>query len=46
MTLRHDPEVIAEKFDKIDHIIDLDGHIIGMGLSPDHRFVNNVMCKI
>lgn len=30
-------------FDKVDHLIDLHGHIIGMALSPDHRFlyVNN-----
>ncbi|XP_029160242.1 F-box/WD repeat-containing protein 5-like [Nylanderia fulva] len=30
---------VADKFDKIDHLIDLHGHIIGMGLSPDHRYL-------
>lgn len=30
---------VADKFDKVDHLIDLHGHIIGMGLSPDHRSV-------
>lgn len=34
-----DYESVADKFDKIDHLIDLHGHIIGMGLSPDHRFL-------
>jgi len=24
-------------FDSLDHVIDIHGHIIGMGLSPDHR---------
>lgn len=24
-------------FDALDHIIDVHGHIIGMGLSPDNR---------
>lgn len=33
-----DFESVADKFDKVDHLIDLHGHIIGMGLSPDHRF--------
>lgn len=28
---------VASRFDTIDHSIDLHGHIIGMGLSPDHR---------
>lgn len=28
---------VADKFDKVDHLIDLHGHIVGMGLSPDHR---------
>lgn len=32
-----DYEAVADKFDKIDHLIDLHGHIVGMGLSPDHR---------
>jgi F-box/WD-40 domain protein 5 len=31
-------EEVADKFDKVDHLIDLHGHIIGMGLSPDHRY--------
>jgi F-box/WD-40 domain protein 5 len=31
---------VADKFDKVDHLIDLHGHIIGMGLSPDHRYVD------
>ncbi|KAJ1520007.1 hypothetical protein ONE63_004238 [Megalurothrips usitatus] len=26
-------------YDEVDHLIDLHGHIIGMGLSPDHRFL-------
>ncbi|CAG5108873.1 Similar to Fbxw5: F-box/WD repeat-containing protein 5 (Mus musculus) [Cotesia congregata] len=34
-----DYESVAERFDKIDHVIDLHGHIIGMGLSPDHRYL-------
>lgn len=33
----HDFAAVADRFDPIDHIIDLNGHIIGMGLSPDHR---------
>lgn len=32
---------VAEKFDKVDHVIDLHGHIVGMGLSPDHRWRKN-----
>ncbi|XP_011504253.1 PREDICTED: F-box/WD repeat-containing protein 5 [Ceratosolen solmsi marchali] len=34
-----DYKSVADKFDKIDHLIDLHGHIIGMGLSPDHRYL-------
>ncbi|KAG7205585.1 hypothetical protein KM043_007556 [Ampulex compressa] len=34
-----DYEAVADKFDKVDHLIDLHGHIIGMGLSPDHRYL-------
>ncbi|XP_014210328.1 F-box/WD repeat-containing protein 5 [Copidosoma floridanum] len=34
-----DYDSVADKFDKIDHLIDLHGHIIGMGLSPDHRYL-------
>jgi hypothetical protein len=30
-------EAVADRFDSVDHIIDLHGHIIGMCLSPDHR---------
>ncbi|XP_033022263.1 F-box/WD repeat-containing protein 5 [Lacerta agilis] len=26
-------------FDSLDHVIDFQGHIIGMGLSPDHRYL-------
>ena len=26
-----------QEFDNVDHLIELDGHIIGMCLSPDHR---------
>lgn len=38
-----DYESVADRFDKVDHLIDLHGHIIGMGLSPDHRSVNDVI---
>lgn len=41
-----DYESVADRFDKVDHLIDLHGHIIGMGLSPDHRLVNNVRCTV
>lgn len=34
-------EEVADRFDKVDHLIDLHGHIIGMGLSPDHRYGNS-----
>ncbi|CAB3366006.1 Hypothetical predicted protein [Cloeon dipterum] len=34
-----DYDSVADRFDRIDHLIDLHGHIIGMGLSPDHRFL-------
>lgn len=30
----------SEFFDSLDHVIDIHGHIIGMGLSPDHRWDN------
>uniref|UniRef100_A0A8D9BL72 F-box/WD repeat-containing protein 5 n=1 Tax=Cacopsylla melanoneura TaxID=428564 RepID=A0A8D9BL72_9HEMI len=30
---------VADRFDSVDHIIDLHGHIIGMCLSPDHRYL-------
>lgn len=26
-------------FDALDHVIDVHGHIIGMGLSPDNRYL-------
>uniref|UniRef100_A0A3P9LCZ4 F-box and WD repeat domain containing 5 n=1 Tax=Oryzias latipes TaxID=8090 RepID=A0A3P9LCZ4_ORYLA len=29
----------SEFFDSLDHVIDIHGHIIGMGLSPDHRYL-------
>ncbi|KAK0133180.1 F-box/WD repeat-containing protein 5 [Merluccius polli] len=29
----------GEFFDSLDHVIDIHGHIIGMGLSPDHRYL-------
>ncbi|XP_053673394.1 F-box/WD repeat-containing protein 5 [Anopheles nili] len=32
-------ESVANRFDKVDKLIDLHGHIIGMGLSPDHRYL-------
>ncbi|XP_014675719.1 PREDICTED: F-box/WD repeat-containing protein 5-like [Priapulus caudatus] len=32
---RHDDRV----FDDVDRLVDLHGHIIGMALSPDHRFL-------
>ncbi|XP_044268682.1 F-box/WD repeat-containing protein 5 [Tribolium madens] len=34
-----DFDSVADKFDKVDHVIDLHGHIVGMGLSPDHRYL-------
>ena len=27
-------------FDALDHVIDVHGHIIGMGLSPDNRWAS------
>lgn len=30
---------VSDRFDKIDKLIDLHGQIIGMALSPDHRFL-------
>ena len=35
----HDAEAVAGLFDQIDHVFDLNGHIIGMALSPDHRYL-------
>ncbi|XP_070493980.1 F-box/WD repeat-containing protein 5-like [Chironomus tepperi] len=42
--LRADPDwanfdSVSSRFDGVDALIDLEGHIIGMGLSPDHRFL-------
>ncbi|CAG9839162.1 unnamed protein product [Diabrotica balteata] len=34
-----DFDQVADKFDKVDHLIDLHGHIVGMGLSPDQRYL-------
>lgn len=34
-----DYEAVADHFDPVDAIIDLHGHILGMGLSPDHRYL-------
>lgn len=34
-----DFDAVADHFDPVDVIIDLHGHIIGMGLSPDHRYL-------
>jgi len=34
-----DDEAVPDGSDKIDHIIDLHGHIIGISLSPDHRYL-------
>lgn len=35
----NDTEPHFDRFDDIDHTIELHGHIIGMCLSPDHRFL-------
>ncbi|CAG2170669.1 unnamed protein product, partial [Oppiella nova] len=35
----HEEEAVAHMFDTVDHTIDLKGHIIGMCLSPDHRYL-------
>lgn len=32
-------ESVANRFDGVDALIDLEGHIIGLGLSPDNRFL-------
>ena len=34
---RLDYESVKDKFDQIDHVFDMHGHIIGMCLSPDQR---------
>ncbi|XP_064458701.1 F-box/WD repeat-containing protein 5-like [Ornithodoros turicata] len=36
---RDPPDPMNQKFDTVDELIDLHGHIIGMGLSPDHRYL-------
>ncbi|ALC38256.1 Fbw5 [Drosophila busckii] len=43
-TPRNDPdwwdyESVKDRFDQVDKVIDLHGHIIGMSLSPDHRYL-------
>lgn len=32
-------ESVQDQFDKVDKLIDLHGHVIGMGLSPDQRYL-------
>ena len=32
-------ETVSHLFDNVDYTIDLKGHIIGMALSPDHRYL-------
>lgn len=32
-------DAVANRFDGVDALIDLEGHIIGFGLSPDNRFL-------
>lgn len=34
-----DFDAVADHFDPIDQLIDIHGHIIGMALSPDHRYL-------
>lgn len=36
-------EDLSKKFDSIDHVIELHGHIIGMKLSPDHRLACTIL---
>ncbi|XP_017153441.1 F-box/WD repeat-containing protein 5 [Drosophila miranda] len=43
-TPRSDPDwwdydSVKDRFDQVDKVIDLHGHIIGMALSPDHRYL-------
>lgn len=33
------PDPLEQAFDDVDHLVDMHGHIIGMGLSPDHRYL-------
>lgn len=30
---------LSKNFDTLDHLIELHGHIVGMKLSPDHRYL-------
>nr|XP_020456603.1 F-box/WD repeat-containing protein 5 [Monopterus albus] len=39
MTTSEEERSSDEFFDSLDHVIDIHGHIIGMGLSPDHRYL-------
>lgn len=34
-----DYDSVQDQFDKVDKLIDLHGHVIGMGLSPDQRYL-------
>lgn len=34
-----DFDAVADHFDPVDELIDLHGHIVGMALSPDHRYL-------
>lgn len=34
-----DVDALLAQYDKVDHVIDLRGRIVGMGLSPDHRYL-------
>ncbi|XP_001357186.3 F-box/WD repeat-containing protein 5 [Drosophila pseudoobscura] len=34
-----DYDSVKDRFDQVDKVIDLHGHIIGMALSPDHRYL-------
>ena len=37
--LSHGNQDQGEDYDEVDHLIDMHGHIIGMALSPDQRYV-------
>ncbi|XP_065202814.1 F-box/WD repeat-containing protein 5 [Planococcus citri] len=34
-----DPLRMGKNYDSVDHLIELHGHVIGMKLSPDHRYL-------
>lgn len=34
-----DYESVQDRFEKVDKLIDLNGHIIGMALSPDNKYL-------